>query len=440
LLTGQASPNQGAGCEGFSRYGSSFPETLLRTKPSDDSQVHLISLTLEPSTRYVRTKSRNPEMKRRLTAIFFIFCVGAMAQAHKWPEATANDWYSHQPWLVGSNYVPAYAGNQLEMWQAETFDADYVEMEFRWAESLGMNTMRIFLHDLLWKQDAGGMRKRMDKLLTSAKRHRIRPVFVLFDSCWDPFPSLGQQRPPRPGVHNSRWVQSPGALALADPKQEARLLEYVANIILAFADDDRILAWDVWNEPDNLNESSYGSQEPPNKLQLVTALLPKVFGYARSGRPTQPLTSGLWHGDWSSPDKLSPIEKIQIEQSDIITFHNYGGPQDFEKRVQWLQAFHRPVLCTEYMARATGSTFQAILPIAKKYKVAAYNWGFAAGRTQTYLPWDSWQHPYTDYEPIAWFHDIFMSNGIPYRQEEVDFIREITVQPPQGKVKAVSRK
>ena len=139
-------------------------------------------------------------------------------------------------------------------------------MELGWAESLGMNTMRVFLHDLLWQQDPGGFRKRIDRFLAIAKKHKIRPIFVLFDSCWDPFPGTGHTASPRPGVHNSGWVQSPGAKALTDPKQEIRLLEYVQDVVLAFATDDRILAWDVWNEPDNTNGSSYGRSEPRNKV------------------------------------------------------------------------------------------------------------------------------------------------------------------------------
>ena len=367
---------------------------------------------------------------------FLLFAAAAIAQTPQWSAEKANDWYARQPWLVGSNYIPAYAINQLEMWQAETFDSGRVDLELGWAENLGMNTMRVFLHDLLWQQDPGGFRKRIDRFLSAAKKHHIRPIFVLFDSCWDPFPDLGQQKNPRPGIHNSGWVQSPGAKALTDPKQEVRLLEYAENVILAFADDDRVLAWDVWNEPDNTNGSSYGRVEPRNKVELVTAFLPKVFQYARAGRPTQPVTSGLWHGDWSSPDKLSPIEKIQVELSDVISFHNYDKPEEFEKRIQWLQQYHRPIFCTEYMARGNGSTFQGILPIAKKYNVAAYNWGLVAGKTQTWLPWDSWQHPYTDRNPSIWFHEIFTTNGKPYRQEEVDFIRATIAQP---KAKAAHR-
>jgi hypothetical protein len=347
------------------------------------------------------------------------------APRDRWTEAQANAWYQHEPWLVGSNYIPAYAINQLEMWQADTFDAARIDKELGWAQHLGMNTMRVFLHDLLWQQDAAGFQKRIDTFLTICQKHHIRPIFVIFDSCWDPFPHLGKQKAPTPGIHNSGWVQSPGAKALEDPSQLPRLEAYVKGLIGAFADDKRILAWDLWNEPDNPNTSSYGKLEPKNKAELVLAMLPKVFLWGREAGATQPLTSGLWQGNWSNLSAMSAMSRAQIELSDVTSFHNYGLPSDFEQRILWLKQFHRPELCTEYMARPTGSTFAAILPIAKKYKVAAYNWGFVAGKTQTYLPWDSWQHPYTDRQPAVWFHDIFHTDGKPYRPEETELIRRI---------------
>jgi len=347
------------------------------------------------------------------------------AQATRWTEAQANAWYAKQPWLVGSNYAPATAINELEMWQAETFDPQRIDLEFGWAESLGFNTMRVFLHDLLWQQDAPGFQKRIDTFLGIAEKHHIKILFVLFDSCWDPRPQLGKQHPPRPGVHNSGWVQSPGAAALQDPKQLPRLQAYVKGVVGTFAKDQRVLGWDVWNEPNNKNSGSYAEGEPPNKLDLVLALLPKVFAWAREAGATQPLTSGVWEGDWSAPEKLGPTEKIQLQLSDVISFHNYAPPEDFEKHVQWLRQYHRPLLCTEYMARPTGSTFEAILPLAKKEHVAAINWGLVAGKTQTYYPWDSWQHPYVGHEPAVWFHEVFRTDGQPYRQQEVDFIRAI---------------
>ena len=350
-------------------------------------------------------------------------------QPLRWTEQQANDWYRNQPWLVGANYIPATAINELEMWQADTFDPQRIDLELGWAESIGMNTMRVFLHDLLWKQDAAGFRQRIDTFLNIAAKHHIRPMFVLFDSCWDPNPQLGKQPAPKPGVHNSGWVQSPGAKALADPAQLPRLEEYVKGIVGAFGRDPRVLAWDLWNEPNNKNDSSADKSEARDKVLTVLVLLPKVFAWARQVKPDQPLTSGLWEGDWSAPERLSAMARVQIENSDILSFHNYGRPAEFEKSVRWLLPYHRPVICTEYMARGNGSTFQGSLPVAKKYRVGAINWGLVAGKTQTYLPWDSWQHPYVDREPAVWFHEVFHTDGTPYRKDETDFIRDITRQP-----------
>lgn len=350
----------------------------------------------------------------------------AASQPQRWSEQKANAWYVQQPWLVGANFSPKSAINQLEMWQADTFDPQEIDKELGWAQGIGMNTMRVFLHDLLWQQDPEGFKKRVDTFLTIAAKHHIRPVFVLFDSCWDPMPKLGPQHPPIPGVHNSGWVQSPGTVALEDPAQYPRLKAYTEGIIGAFANDPRILAWDLWNEPNNEGGGNYDNEEPKNKAELVNALLPQVFAWARSVHPVQPLTSGVWEGNWSSTSVMSKTAQIQIEESDIITFHNYGWPEDFEQHVKWLQQYHRPLICTEYMARGAGSTFDTVLPLAKKYHVGAINWGLVAGKTQTYLPWDSWQRPYVLSSPTVWFHDVFYGDGRPYREREADLMRELT--------------
>ena len=363
-----------------------------------------------------------------LLLILLLGCIAAQAQQARprWDEDRASSWYGQQPWLVGSDFLPASAINQLEMWQADTFDLPEIDKEFGWAESLGMNTMRVFLHDLLWEQDAAGFKKRIDAFLATSAKHRIRPIFVLFDSCWDPVPKLGPQHPPIPGVHNSGWVQSPGAAALEDPGQEPRLEAYVEGVVGAFANDSRILAWDVWNEPSNKNGGAYADKEIKDKGERVLALLPKVFRWARSQNPSQPLTSGLWEGDWSQPEKLDPIGRVQLQESDIVSFHNYGWPESFEERVHWLESYHRPIVCTEFMARSVGSTFDTILPVAKQHHVGAINWGFVAGKSQTYYPWDSWQKPYVRQPPPVWFHDVFFPDGRPYRGRESEIIRNLT--------------
>lgn len=367
-------------------------------------------------------------MKVQLFLVCLLLAGQAVAQGAngRWSAEKANDWYAKQPWLVGANYVPSDAINEFEMFQAATFNPALNDKELGMAESIGMNTMRVFLQDQLWEQDPAGFKKRLDEFLAIAAKHHIRPLLVLFDSCWDPVPKLGPQHPPIPGVHNSGWVQSPGARGIEDPAYEPKLEAYVKGVVGAFANDDRILGWDIWNEPDNGGGGGYAKEEPKDKAARVAVLLPKAFAWARSVHPSQPLTSGVWTGDWSHPDKESAMTKIQLAESDVISFHNYGWPEEFEARIKELQPLGRPILCTEYMARGAGSTFDGSLPIAKKYHVAAINWGLVAGKTQTYYPWDSWQRPYVLAQPTVWFHEVFRQDDTPYRQHEVDLIRELT--------------
>ena len=383
------------------------------------------------------------------------------ATRSRWTESHAKSWYAKQPWLVGANFVPSTAVNQLEMFQADSFDTATIDRELGYAAATGMNIMRVFLHNLLWQQDSAGFLTRLDTYLSIAASHGIGTMFVLFDSVWNPFPRLGTQPAPVPGIHNSQWVQAPGLDALKDTSTHPALLHYVTGGVGACAYDPRVTLWDVWNEPDNLNNNSYGPLEPANKPALVDALLPSVFAAARAASPSQPLTSAVWQGDFSAPDLLNPTQMIQLGQSDVITFHNYGLPESFSMVVSQLKAYGRPVLCSEYMARDVGSLIDLILPIAHRNDVMAINWGLVTGKTQTVITWDSWQHPYasasaypgqnaTDYQvvllpggeappagggtkvqpytsetPPIWHHDLFQTDGTPYRTVETDLIYKL---------------
>ncbi len=364
-----------------------------------------------------------------LCSLLFVAAPGLHANSPRarWTAAEASAYMARQPYPVGGNFLPADAINQLQMWQAATWDPAEIDRELGWAQGIGMTTMRVFLHDLLWQQDAAGLTQRMDQFLAIAHKHGIKPVFVLFDSCWDPQPKLGPQHPPIPGVHNSGWVQSPG-VALSDASQQGRFEAYVKGVVGHFAGDDRILAWDLWNEPDNGGGGNY-TTNLKDKVTLMDSMLPHVFAWARSVGPTQPLTSGVWqHDRWDDPALLSPTESIQLSESDIISFHDYSWPEKFERRIVQLETLQRPILCTEYMARGAGSTFDESLPIAAKHHVGAINWGLVQGLSQTNLPWDSWKVPYTDREPAVWFHDVFYPDGKPYRQAEADEIRRLSAQ------------
>ena len=364
--------------------------------------------------------------------------VGAL---ERWSSQRAQQWYAVQPWILGSDYVPYDAVNELEMWQAATFDPQRIDVELGWAQGLGMNTMRVFLHNLLWQQDPAGFRQRIRVFLRIAAKHHIEPIFVLFDSCWDPDPRLGAQHPPIPGVHNSGWVQAPGAAVLDDPKQHGRLEAYVKDIVGTFAKDDRVRAWDVWNEPDNFlgGEGAAYPGEPKDKFLRVAALLPQVFAWARSEHPIQPLTSALWHDPgWGNIAGLNTVERTQVTESDILSFHNYEWPETFLERVRQLGAYGRPIICTEYMARDVGSTIDDVLPVGKSMNVGMINWGFVAGKTQTNLPWDSWQRPYVLMQPPVWHHDLLRPDGTPYREREVEILRALSAAP-KGVVPATLR-
>ncbi|MBC8111699.1 MAG: cellulase family glycosylhydrolase [Verrucomicrobia bacterium] len=345
--------------------------------------------------------------------LFFYLCFSMLPlwlhaqHSPRWTVAKANAWYAKQPWLVGCNFIPSTAINELEMWQADTFDPITIDKELGMAENLGMNIIRVYLHDIPWEEDKEGFKKRIREFLAIADKHKIKVIFVLFDSCWNDDPKSGKQPKPKIGVHNSGWLRCPGTKMLFDSRTWDKLQDYTQGIIGSFAKDDRVLVWDIFNEPSN---SGY--------LDAVMPLLKKSFAWARAANPTQPITAGYWHDHPLS-------NEFMFNNSDIITFHNYSTPESLEKQIQELQKkYARPVICTEYMARKHKSTFEGCLPVFKKYKVGAINWGLVKGKTNTIYAWDD-PVPSGE-EPALWFHDIFRPDGSVFSQHEVDFIQKIT--------------
>lgn len=336
----------------------------------------------------------------------------------------AHAWMNDRGWRVGCNFTPSSASNQLEFWQAETFDRAAIERELDLAASLGFTSLRVFLHDLLWTHDRDGFLTRLDDFLNMATVRGIGSLLVLFDGVWDPFPKWGPQEEPRPGIHNSRWVQSPGATVLGDPSRHDEMKPYVQGVIEYFRDDPRIDGWDLFNEPDNPN-FAYVKVEVVDKHDRALELLTKAFAWTREVDPVHPLTTGIWIGDWTDHEKLRGIERFSLEHSDVISFHHYGPLDDLKARVESLRRYERPLLCTEWLARGMGSTIEPHLAWMKEQQIGAYNWGFVAGRTQTHLPWDSWKTPY-EREPDVWHHEILRSDGTPYDDDEVASIRATT--------------
>lgn len=358
--------------------------------------------------------------------IFPLFANIYAENVNRWSVEKAQNWQKATGLLVGSNFVPSTASNPLEMWQQATWDEQTIDRELHWAESLGFNCMRVFLSDLLWESDAETFYSHIDRFLEIAESHHIGIMFVFFDSVWNPVSSLGPQPEPIPHLHNSQWIQSPSAARLKDHSQWSILKSYVQSILRRYGNDPRVVVWDLYNEPDNHNFGKFPESELADKWDHSFELLKSVFSWAREVNPTQPLTSGVWWQEWDENSLHNfRFNEFQLSHSDIITFHSYDTPDILEHKVRSLQRFGRPLVCTEYMARPRGSTFENALTFMAKERIGAINWGFVNGRSQTIYPWDSWEIQYTA-EPPIWFHDIFHADGTPYIQTEVDLIRKTT--------------
>jgi len=355
--------------------------------------------------------------------IFVCGCSPApTGKGRQWTKEEAWAWYNEQPWLVGCNYLPAYAGNAFEMWQADTFDPDAIDSELQLAEDLGFNIVRVFLHDMLWEQDSEGFLKRIDVFLGIADRHHIKVMPVLFDSCWDPRPQSGKQPDPTPHKHNSIWSQSPHTDLLRTPEKWGKLKKYTQGVIKRYCNDERVLIWDVVNEPGNPNIPAYSEHEPENKAELALKLLEQSFDWIHELKPVQPLTASVWTGEWDMNKERPALNVFALTRSDINQYHSYHDKELMQTQTDKVTAYGRPVICGEYMARTVGNTFAVALPILKKDRIAALNWGFVAGRSQTFYPWETWNKAFTA-EPETWFHDIFRSDGTPFDTEEVAFIK-----------------
>lgn len=335
-------------------------------------------------------------------------------ESARWTQERALTWYDAQPWLVGCDYIPSNAINQIEMWSADTYSRDLIAKELDLARGIGFNTLRVYLSSVVYENDPEGLKERMDDFLGICSDNFIRPLFVFLDDCWNAESAYGKQPEPKSGIHNSGWVRDPSDALRADTLSLYPKLErYVKDILSSFADDGRVLMWDLYNEPGN---SGYGDSSLP--------LLRKVFEWAQEVRPSQPLTCGVWNND------LKLTSAFMLANSDITSYHNYNGDMaNQQNAIDTLKAYGRPLVCTEYMARTLGCTFQNTMPLLKENNVGAINWGFVAGKTNTIFAWSDPMPGAA--EPDVWFHDIFRQDGTPYSQEEIDVIKSLADAPIQ---------
>jgi hypothetical protein len=401
----------------------------------------------------------------------------------RWPVEQIKAWYTGLPWLVGANYLPSNKINTIDMWQASTWDSRTIMSEFKLAQSIGYNTMRVFLHPLVWQDDEHGLYRRMDQFLAIAEQTGIRPSFVFFDDCHYPYAKLGPQPLPVRAFHNSGWVNAPErelaeryARGEATTNEIANLKGYVQRTIARFANDRRVLYWELYNEPGRGN----GEYDASGKLILATIgdrsqhLVQDSWVWAREAAPSQPITSTNLGG---IGDKNSAINAAN---SDLYSIHSYDGLPEMQKAVAAWSSEGRPVLVTEWLNRTTipdipkdilpllgadvakhfdgTNTPKDVLPYLKEQNVGAINWGFVTGKSETDWNWFSQYvngklrnlaaerragnvirpgDPFP--EPKTWHHDLFRPDFTPYDQAEIDVFRSLTAAPRSWPVGAPGR-
>lgn len=330
---------------------------------------------------------------------------GEGAPGGRWDEARIWRWFDDLGTVKGVNYVPRTAVNSVEMWMADTFDPDTIDEELGWARDIGYTVIRVQLQFAVWQDDPDGFRARVDKLLEIAAKHGLRVVPVLFDDlnlAGEP-PRVGKQPDPVPGEYNARWVPSPGAEAVKDRGQWPALEKYVKDVVGQFKRDPRVLYWDLYNTAGN---AGLGEESLP--------LMDQTFNWARSIDPSQPLAVLAWR------EFGSAMTARKFERSDLITFQSFDNVESIEARLQLLQRYHRPIICSDWLMRQTGNDFEKVLPVFSAYRVGWFNQGLVSGKTHQPIQETRYR---AEKDSDVWQQDVLHEDGTPYDRKEVELIQ-----------------
>ena len=351
----------------------------------------------------------------------------------KWSKERIWEWHNKQPWLRGCNFMGSDCANRIDQWQELGFEERIVtaDRELKLAAETGFNTVRLILEYIVWRDDHDGFMERFDRYLDTAYQYGIRAMIVFGNDCMvtkdNPYckQKLGVQHYDW-GYHGGRkWSQhstvsqEPGYSLLDEPDQAPLIYEWVREIMEKYKADDRVVVWDLYNEPGNARRNP-----------LTMPHLKKFFEIAREVNPMQPLTSGVWRLSGAPDQVISELEQFCLEQSDIISYHSYGSYLQNIKIIKRLKQYERPIMCTEWLGRTFRNRVQEMFPLFFLEKIGCFNWGFVAGLYQTYEPWESVWERYKngtagDLDFTVWFHDLYRPNLRPYDPHEIDLIKEI---------------
>lgn len=347
----------------------------------------------------------------------------------KWSAERAWKWYNSRPWIRGCNFMSSDCANRIDQWQEYGFEERFETAcrELALAAETGFNSIRIVPEFYVWQQDRDGFMKRFERYIDAADKNGISSMIVLGNDCCPPKEEalsrlhLGEQKV-HWGYHGGRKVSQHGTFdgagysVLDEPENEAQFCEFVRELVMTYRDDERVLIWDVFNEPGNAKR---------NNMSLP--IMQKMISIIREIDPIQPITIGIW----TYPTVLKEVEQIGLENSDILSFHNYGDYDSNVREIALLKKYGRPIVNTEWLNRCGGNTVEALFPLFYLEKIGCYNWGLVAGKYQTYEPhnavWDEYKknpESQRNFDFTKWFHDLYRPSLNPYNPHEIELIKK----------------
>ena len=376
---------------------------------------------------------------KKLMLMVAAFCAAGVVFAERtgpWTKEQAWDWYKKQPWIRGCNYMPASCANRADQWQALGAKEHFEEMDRELAvgEKIGFNAMRIIVELQgfgIWLVDHDGFMSRFEQALQILDKHKMRAIVVLGNDCMRPKQIWQLPKPgPQPcdiGYHGGRKLSQHGSFPgemghsqVDDPELKPKFYAMCEELLVKYRTDPRILFWNVWNEPGSSGRGE-ASLEP----------LREMFQLAWKIDPVQPLAADVWQGHYgmSEQDK-NKAQRLAGQLSDIISYHCYAKFEDHVRIVSKLKRYYgRPLVNTEWLARIQHNDVFDNYPMMFLEGIGAVNWGFVAGKYQTYEPWESmWAQVEKgdprakEYDLTKWFHDLLRPSLRPYDPREIDLM------------------
>lgn len=348
----------------------------------------------------------------------------------QWAKEQAWKWYNARPWIRGCNFMSSDCANRIDQWQEFGFEERFetTKREIELAASIGYNSFRLILEFEVWDKEHDGFMKRLDRYLSYMYDHGITAMLVLSNDCtvpkslWKPAVmgpqsyDIGYHGGRKASPHRSYEGYDERWHILDDPDIAKRYYEFVREIITTYAHDERVIIWNIMNEPSN------------ERGEKSLVHMEKFFEIAWTISPDQPLCADIWSG-MRGARASTVIEQRALELSDVISFHQYGSFDTMVSEIEQIKTLGRPALNTEWLHRIFGNNVDNMYPLFYLEKIGSYNWGFVAGKYQTYEPWEGiWMDIEAgrgkNYDLTKWQHDLFRPSMRPYDPKEIEIIKK----------------